>query len=301
MTEPDAVIAFRGEVATPRSLLARALALAAPALAWIGIFLLVPLALVLAVAFCGRGEYGQIEWRFTLENLGRAIGFGSDGFHGANLRIAARTVWLSAGTTAICLVLGFALSLVIATRRPWLRAIMLAAVMIPFCTNLVIRTYGWQLLLAGKGPLAPIAVALGLSEPGLALYPSPLAVWIGMVAALAPFTVAPLYAVVERMDWSLIEAARDLYASRWRVLRHAVLPQIAPGLGAAAVLTMIPALGMFVVSDLLGGAKQMMIGNLVQQQLARDWPYGAALGLWLIVATLGALVLARRGLDQAVA
>ncbi len=295
----ESAIAFRGEVATPRSLLRRALGLAAPALAWILVFLIAPLCLVLAVAFCGRGDYGQIEWRFTLDNLGRALGFAANGFSDVNLRIAARTLWLSAGTTAVCLALAFALSLVIATRRPGLRALLLAAVMIPFGTNLVIRTYGWQLLLAGKGPLAPIAVALGLSEPGLSLYPSPLAVWIGMIAALAPFAVAPLYAVVERLDWSLVEAARDLNAGRWRVLRHAVLPQIAPGLTAAAVLTFIPALGMFVVSDLLGGAKHMLIGNLVQQQLARDWPYGAALGLWLIVATLAALALARRGLDRA--
>src|SRR4051812_47335965 len=170
-------IAFRGELATPRRLLGRALALAAPALGWLTLFLLLPLLLVVAVGFCGRGDYGELEWRFTLDNLARACGRVSDGFSWANLRIVASTVVLAGGTTVLCLALAFPLALVIATRSPRRRGLALAAVMIPFCTNLVIRSYAWQLLLAGKGPVVAALAAIGLVEAGVPLQPSTAAVW----------------------------------------------------------------------------------------------------------------------------
>jgi len=148
--------------------------------------------------------------------------------------------------------------------------------------------------------LARLARALGLLAPDAGLYPSPLAVYIGMITAFLPFVVLPLFSSVERMDWSLVEAAQDLYASRVRTFFQAIWPQTLPGLTVGIILTFIPAMGMFVIPDLLGGAKYLLVGNLIQQQFfaSRDWPYGAAVSLGLMVMTLiGLAVYRRRGKD----
>ena len=167
---------------------------------------------------------------------------------------------------------------------------------IPFWTNLVIRTYAWQMLLSPDFPLAKLAQATGLLPPETSLYPSPFAVYIGMISAFLPFVVLPLFSSVERLDWSLVEAAQDLYASRVRSFFQAIWPQTLPGLTVGIILTFIPAMGMFVIPDLLGGAKYLLVGNLIQQQFfaSRDWPYGAAVSLGLMVLTLIGLALYRR-------
>jgi spermidine/putrescine transport system permease protein len=153
-------------------------------------------------------------------------------------------------------------------------------------------------------PLAKLASSLHLVEAGSALYPSAFAVYLGMLSAFLPFVVLPLYSSVERMDMSLLEAAQDLYASRFRVFIHAILPQTLPGLTVSVILTFVPAMGMFVVPDILGGGKFLMVGNLIQQQFgsSRDWPYGAALSLVLVLLTLVGLRFYRRygkGVDLA--
>jgi spermidine/putrescine transport system permease protein len=143
---------------------------------------------------------------------------------------------------------------------------------------------------------ARLAQLLGLIGRDDALYPGPLAVYIGMVTSYLPFTVLPIYTNIERMDWSIVESAQDLYASRWRIFAHAILPQTLPGLAVALILTFIPALGSFVVPDLLGGAKFMLLGNLIQQEFnaARDWPFGAAVSFGLMLLTLAGLFALRR-------
>ncbi|MBI1783626.1 ABC transporter permease, partial [Candidatus Sumerlaeota bacterium] len=166
------------------------------------------------------------------------------------------------------------------------------------CTNMVIRTYAWQLILSNQLWPARLAAHLGWIPEGTSLYPSAFAVYLGMIANSLPFAVLPLYTSVERMDWSLAEAARDLYAGRRRVFLHAILPQTLPGLTTAIILTFIPALGIFVIPDLLGGSKYMLVGNLIQQQFgsSRDWPFGAAVSLGLMALTLaGMFALGRWG------
>ena len=135
---------------------------------------------------------------------------------------------------------------------------------------------------------------------GSPLYPSALAVYLGMIGTFLPFVAMPLYSSIEKMDWTLVEAASDLYSGKWRVFIHAILPQTIPGLSVGVTFNFVPAMGMFVVPDFLGGAKYMMVGNLIQQQFgtSRDWPFGAAISLCLIVMTLAGLHLQRKYVKQ---
>lgn len=294
--EPPERIVHCGELISRRRLSVRGLSVLSPSLGWLLFFLIIPSSLLLCIGFMGRTEYGEIEWRWTMENYRRLAGFGSMGWSADYLRILGRSLAVAGVTTLLSVGLAFPLAFFIASRPPRTRYLWLALVVIPICTNLVIRIFAWQLLFSSQLPLARVAAWLGFIEKGRALYPSPLAVYIGMLAAFLPFAALPLYASAERLDVSLIEAARDLYASPIRVFQHAILPQVAPGLKAASILTFIPALGIFVVPDMLGGSKYMLAGNLIQQQFgaSRDWPFGAAVSFGLMALTLVGLFLLRR-------
>ena len=259
-------------------------------------FLVLPgLALVL-VSLISRGDYGQLEWVWTLENYRRLAGFTLFGWTADYLLILWRSVVVAAVTTLISVILAYPLCFFIAGRPQRSRYLWLTLVIIPFWTNMVIRTYAWFLILSPEMPFARLAAFLGMISPGAPLYPNAFAVYIGMVSIFLPFVALPLYASVERLDWSLVEAAQDLYASPVRVFTQAVLPQTMPGLSVGVILTFVPALGVFVVPDLLGGAKYMLVGNLIQQQFgpSRDWPFGAAISMGLMVLTLVGLRFYRR-------
>ncbi len=263
---------------------------------WLFCFLIGPLIALSILAFAGKDDYGEIVWHFSFENFWRMFGWGLYGWTDDNLRIIGRSVVIAGLTTLFCLGLGFPLAFWIAARPPSWRPLLLALVMVPACVNLVIRTYAWRLILGNEAPPAALAQWAGIVPAGSALYPSSLAVYIGMISSMLPFAVLPLYTSVERVDWSVVEAARDLYGGSWRTFRHGILSQTVPGLIAGTILTLIPSIGMFVVSDLLGGAKYMLVGNLIQQQFGAgsDWPFGAMLGVGLIVASLVSLVVLTR-------
>lgn len=260
------------------------------------VLLVIPSFLLLGLAFAQRGAYGEITWHFTFENFRRLAGFGLMEWSPDMLMILWRSVWVALVTTVISILLAYPLAFFIASRPARTRFLWLILVIIPICTNLVIRTYAWMLILGNQAPPARLAQALGLIPPDAALYPGAFAVYLGMVTSYLPFTVLPIYTNIERMDWSIVEAAQDLYASRWRTFMHAILPQTLPGLAVALILTFIPALGSFVVPDLLGGGKFMLLGNLIQQEFnaARDWPFGAAVSFGLMLLTLAALFGLRR-------
>ncbi len=263
---------------------------------WLSLFLLLPLVGLTILAFASRGDYGEIIWSFSLDNIWRLFGKTEFGWTADNAWIAMRTLVLAGVTTLLSLAIAFPLTFWIANRPRHARSLWMALIMVPTCTNLVIRTYAWQLILSNHAPPAWLLGALGLVDPGTALYPSAGAVYLGMVSCMLPFAVLPLYTSVERVDWSIVEAASDLYSGRWRTFRHGILPQVMPGLLAACILTLIPSLGMYVVSDLLGGAKFMLIGNYMQNQMsaAQDLPMGAMVGLFLIIASLIAVGLLYR-------
>jgi spermidine/putrescine transport system permease protein len=268
---------------------------ALPALAIIVVFLALPLALVSAMAFCRHGDYGEIVLGFTFDNLRRLWTPGVMEGTADTPAILARSFAVAGIATIAALLLALPLAFWIAAGGPTRRALGLGLVTVPFCTNLVVRTYGWVVLLSSQGPFAGVGHALGWLDPQQGLYPGRFAELLGTTASVLPFAVLPLYASVERIDRALIDAANDLYASPLRVFRHAVLPQILPGLWVAVVLTFIPAVGLFLVSNMLG-QKYILIGELMQQQFgaARDWPFGAALGLVLVLLSLLGLAVAQR-------
>jgi len=267
-----------------------------PAVVWLLGLLVIPGLALVALSFAERGQYGEVIWNFNLENYSRLLGYGIFGWSPDTIFILLRSIWVALVTTLICVVLAYPMAFFIATRPERTRYLWLTLVIIPFWTNLVIRTYAWQLLFSPEFPLAKVAQALRLVESGSSLYPSAFAVYVGMITAFLPFVVMPLFSSVERLDWSLVEAANDLYAGRIRTFFQAIWPQTLPGLTVGIILTFVPAMGMFVIPDLLGGAKYLLVGNLIQQQFfaSRDWPYGAAISLGLMVMTLIGLAIYRR-------
>jgi len=295
-TKTNRMLVWYGEMTTRRDLTKRGLAFLSPGIMWIMIFLTIPSLALIVVSFTTRGPYGQVEFTFTLENFRRLIGFGLMGWSADYLNILWRSVWVAFITTAICIGLSYPLCFFIATKPRRTRYLWLTMIIIPFWTNLVIRTYAWLLVLAPELPPARIAAWLGFIPEGSPLYPSSFAVYLGMVATFLPFVALPLYSSIEKLDWSLVEAAQDLYSSKTRAFFQAIFPQTVPGLSVAITLTFVPAMGMFLIPDFLGGAKYMLVGNLIQQQFgtSRDWPFGAAISLGLMLLTLIGLQIYRR-------
>jgi spermidine/putrescine transport system permease protein len=290
------LLVWYGELTTRRSLLRRGALFLIPGMLWLVVFIVLPGLVLVGVSLATRGSYGQLEWQFTLENYKRLAGFSLFGWTADYLMILWRSVVVAFFTTLISVVLSYPLCFFIAARPARSRYLWLTLVIIPFWTNMVIRTYAWFLILAPELPFARLAAWLGFIAEGAPLYPNAFAVYIGMVSMFLPFVALPLYASVERLDWSLVEAANDLYAGRTRVFTQAIVPQTLPGLSVGIVLTFVPAMGMFVVPDLLGGAKYMLVGNLIQQQFgtSRDWPFGAAVSMALMALTMISLQLYRR-------
>ncbi|MGQ9633901.1 MAG: ABC transporter permease [Bryobacteraceae bacterium] len=242
----------------------------------------VPMAVVLSYSFLTRGAYGGVEWPLTLENWRRL----ADPLY---LHILARTVALAAAATALCLMLGFPLALFI-SRAGARKNLYLYLVILPFWTSFLVKTYAWMFLLRETGVINAALMGLGLIREPLGMLYTPGAVLVGLVYGHLPFMVLPLYAALERMDRSLLEAAADLGARPWQAALRVLVPLAAPGIRAGCVLVFIPCLGAYLTPDLLGGSKTVMAGNVIQNQftLARDWPFGsaAALALMAIVLTL---------------
>jgi len=288
-----------GEQLTTRGHVLRSTLTSGPGIFWVTFFLLVPMVWIGVVSFLTRGEVGGYELPFTFENYSRFAGFGFFGFDLLYPQIILRSLVLGAGTAILCMLAALPLAFFIAALPARNKNLALTLVLIPFWTNLLIRTYAWQILFAPESPLTHLAALLHLVERGHPLYPSAMAIYIGMVCDYLPFLVLPLYSSVEKIDWSIAEAASDLGADGWRVFWHAILPQVTPGLVAGIVLVFIPATGQFVIPDLLGGAKTVMLGNAIQQQFlqSRDWPFGSAIafvgmgivlvGLWVYARFAG--------------
>lgn len=285
-----------GELTTPKKVRKKGMFHIAPGMLWIMLFLTIPALSLIILSFTTRGSYGEIEWIFTLDNFKRLAGYGLFGWSPDYLMILLRSVIVGFVTTVVCVIMSYPLAFFLSTRPKSTRYIWLIALIIPFWTNLVIRTYAWQIVFAPGLPLAKLAAMLHIVPPDTPLYPSSFAVYVGMISAFLPFVALPLYSSIEKLDWSLIEAANDLYCTKWRVFSQAILPQTLPGLSVGAILTFVPAMGMFLIPDLLGGARYMLVGNLIQQQFgkSRDWPFGAAVSLALMTLTLIGLVVFRR-------
>jgi len=263
-------------------------------LVWLVGFLLLPLAYLLAVSFAERSPYGTIQWTLGMWNYGRA-------FQPLYLQIYWRSLWIALLTTALCAAIGYPAAYAIALRVPdrW-RSALLMLVIIPFWTSFLIRTYAWMIILRTEGVINNTLLALHVIDQPLRLLYTPLAILIGLVYGELPFMILPLYTVLQKLDRSLIEAAQDLGASRWRTFVRVTLPLSAPGLTAGSVLVFIAAVGAFITPDLLGGARSMMVGNLIQNQfaVARDAPFGSAVAFLLTFVVLILLRLSLRSAER---
>lgn len=258
---------------------------------WITLFLLAPLLAILAISFFSRGPYGQVGLPLTLDNYLRLFGFGIFGFDPVYPLIIARSLMMGFLTALGCALLALPVVLFIVRLPARWRVVALTAVIIPFWTNLLVRTYAWQILLAPDSLLSHLLSQLHLAEPGASLYPSPFAVLAALICDFLPFFILPLYASVEKADWTLLEAVMDLGGNRWKAFCHGLWPQIKAGFLAGWILVFLPATGQFVVPDLLGGAKTVMLGNALQQQFgtSRDWPFGAAIAAVSLVVVMTAM------------
>ena len=270
----------------------RATALLAGSLVWLVGFFLFPLAYLLAVSFAERSSYGTIEWTLRLANYLRAI-------QPLYLEIYWRSFWIALLTTLLCALLGYPVAYYLAMHvTPRWKSTLLILVVIPFWTSFLIRTYAWMVILRSEGVINTLLLDLHLLHQPLRLLYTPLAVFIGLVYGELPFMILPLYAVLQKLDPALLEAASDLGAGRAQTFWRVTLPLSAPGLAAGSILVSIASLGAFITPDLLGGARSMMVGNLIQNQfaVARDQPFGSAVAFLL---TLVVLILLLAGLRRA--
>jgi spermidine/putrescine transport system permease protein len=274
------------ERARRRSERGRLAALLAPGLFYLLLFFVTPLLVIVLYSFAATGDNGRVEWRFSLDNY--VTLFTSPIYVNAYLR----SLWVGVLTTLICLVLGYPLALFIVRQPPSFRNTLLLLILIPFWTNFLVRTYAWMILLSNNGPINALIQAFGFGR--IPLYPSEGAVLVGLVYGELPFMVLPLYASLSRFDFTLMEAASDLGAGRWRSFRRIMLPLTMPGVAAGSVLVFIPTVGQFVVSDLLGGAKVDLLGNLLQRLFMRsnppDWPLGSAMAIVFMLVLTAAIV-----------
>jgi len=250
--------------------------------------LAVPSAIIVADSFLTHGAYGGVERPFTLENYARL-------FDPLYAMIFWRSFWIAGIATALCLALGFPLALFIA-RSGARKNLYLSLVILPFWTSFLIRTYAWMFLLRDTGLINTALQAMHIIRDPLPMLYNDGAVILGLVYGFLPFAVLPLYATLERLDRSLLEASADLGAKPRDTLFRVMIPLCAPGIRASAILVFVPCLGTYLTSDLLGGSKTILIGNLVQNQFtaSRDWPFGAAASIALMIVAMALLFAARR-------
>lgn len=245
-----------------------------PLLLWLSAFVVAPTAILFVYSFCGRDALGRVVFDFTWTNYARI----ADPVY---LGIFGRSLWYAGLTTLVCLLLGYPMAYYIARSPAQRRSVLLLMVMIPFWISFLLRTYAWISLLKAEGIVSAMLQGLHIIGEPLQLLYTPLAVLIGLVYTYLPFMILPIFTSAEKIDGSLIEAALDLGANPWRTMRHVVIPLTRPGIFAGILLVFVPSIGMFAVNDLMGGGKVDMIGNVIQNQFgqARDWPFGAALGV----------------------
>jgi len=261
--------------------IAQGLFLISPANIYLFIFIVLPLILVAGLSFLSRGTYGQVEFRFDITNYTRLF----DPLYG---KILLFSLGVGLGTTVICLVVGYPLAYFLAHAPTKQRSLLLFLILLPFWTNFIIRIFAWMIILRSGGVLDSLLQWIHITQAPLNLLYSPTAVMIGMVYEYLPFVVLPLYTSLEKIENSLLEAASDLGAPPWKAFLRVTLPLSVPGMIAGTILTFIPSMGMFVVPDILGGAKTILIGNVIRNQFltARDWPFGSAASMILMLLTM---------------
>jgi spermidine/putrescine transport system permease protein len=260
-----------------------------PLFIWFGLFLIVPLLIVLVLSFLQRGDYGKVEYVFNSGNYVRA-------FEPLYLKILGRSLALAGGTTLACLLISYPVSYAMARMGVGMRKVLLGLVIVPFWTNFVIRVYGLKLVLGENGFINQLLTRMGLISQPLMLTDNFFGMSVGMVYNFLPFMILPLFVALEKLDFLLLDAAYDLGATRAQMLWRVLLPLSLPGIVTGSLFVFIPALGEFVIPDLLGGSQNMYVGTLITETFlkTRDWPFGSALSSFLVAAALVAFAIVLR-------
>jgi len=269
--------------------------LLAPGGLWLFFFFVLPLLIVMLYSFATPGPTGNVIWQFNFDSYITLVG--KDLYFNAYYR----SLWVGIQTTVICLLVGYPLALYMTLAEPKQRNLLLFLVLIPFWTNFLVRTYAWMIILSNNGLINDLLQWLGFAKQ--LLYPSAGAVLVGLIYGNLPFMVLPLYASLARFDFTLMEAGADLGAGRWRSFWRIMFPLTVPGVVAGSVLVFIPTVGQFVVSDLLGGSKVDLLGNLLQRLFTRsnppNWPLGSALALvFMFVLTVIVIIYFRTTTEE---
>ena len=269
--------------------------LLSPLVLWTIAFVVAPAIIMLVYSFARRGALGGVILAFTFDNYAAV----ADPVY---LRIVLRSIVYATITTLLCLASGYPVAYLIGRASDKWRNALLMAVMVPFWTSFLIRTYAWVTILKSEGLLNALLLQLHLIAEPLEMLYTPGAVVLGLVYTFLPFMILPIYTSVEKLDGSLIEASLDLGAGPLRTFWRVILPLTSPGIAAGLLLVFIPALGIYAVNDILGGGRVDMIGNIIENQFkgnARNWPFGAALGTTLLVAFALAYAYVNRRSDAA--
>ncbi|MDR7221943.1 ABC transporter permease [Aminobacter aminovorans] len=271
--------------------------LSAPALIIILLAASGPLLIVLLYSFLTPGPYGDVVWKFSTEGwvsvfLERDIFDDTLSFASAHLTIFWRSLKLAIMATVATLIFGFPTAYFIATRPERTRDIWLFLITIPFWTNLLIRTFAVLQVIRNEGLINTALINLGVIDQPIQMLYTDFAIMVGMVYVYLPLMVLPLYASMEKLDFRLVEAGYDLYATRWQVLKRIIFPLVRPGVVAGSILVFIPAIGAYVTPSVLGGGKNMMFANLIELQFGqgRNWPLGAALSITVMAIVMVALL-----------
>jgi len=256
-----------------------------------------PLLIVVVYSFLTPGDYGGVVWEFSTKawfNVVAQIDFFTEELTlaDAHLSVFWRSLKLSLITAAMCLLIGFPTAYFIATRPAGQRDIWMLLIMIPFWTNLLIRTFAIMELIRNEGTVNSLLMAMGIIDEPIQMLFTEFAIMVGMTYVYLPLMILPIYASMERLDFNLVEAGYDLYATRMQVLRRVIFPLVKPGVVAGSILVFVPCLGAYVTPRVLGGGTQLMLGNLIELQFGqlRNWPLGAALSLTLLMVVMVALI-----------
>lgn len=252
-----------------------------PAVFWLTFFFVLPLTIIFVYSFFQRGIYGGIEYVFSFNNYYRII-------DPLFLKTVLRTVYIASLNTFICLIIGYPLAYFISHQSQMKKNILLFLVILPFWTNFLVRTYAWMIILRTEGFLNNVLLWMNLINEPFEILFTDKAVLIGMVYGYLPFMILPLYASIEKLDRNFLDAARDLGATPIKTFWSVIIPLTKPGIISGSILVFVPSLGAFIIPDLLGGAKSMMIGNLIKDQFlsARDWPFGSTLSFIVMAVVL---------------
>lgn len=256
----------------------------APAALWMMGFFIIPLFLIVVVSFCTRGDVGNILYKFTFSNYTRL-------FSPLYMNIFIKSILIAVYTTVLCLILGYPFAYIVANSNKKLKPLFLLMIILPFWTNSLVRTYAMIVLLRTEGILNTVLLHIGLIKAPLHLMYNNTAVMVGMLYMMFPFMVLPLYTSIEKLDKRVLDAAADLGAGPVRKFLKVTLPLTKGGIVSGILLVFVPTLGLFFITDLMGGSKVVLMSNLIKNQFltARDWPFGSAISVILIIVMIGVI------------